>query len=275
VRAANLPYTPAAAIERLKGLQTKYWMIDAEAAIERLGYLLGRTDILLLYRHYFPKAYRESHASPWCASPNGHSPRELEFFQLVSTRLFPIAEAVMDGIDERCDAIPLETAALDPEVIENWSVPWQMLFTFVEGGSGYGESIDWNAVQTWLPPGADLPAPVTSRRGYDVNWKRFLRRAARLHPRLKHLRVALQVAGFSTGNNFLDVPYDMLYNSEMPEWTAENVDWLAKEWRRAQPIIKQANAVTRWLEARPKRLADLIALFNACVTFKPDQEVPA
>jgi hypothetical protein len=259
------------AVARLKEMRHRYWMADAEEAIDWLRRLLDQTHILQLYQAYFPARYHRSKKSLCAEGSEVYSPREMEFFQLVSERLFPIADCILDEIEERSDAIPLETAALDPEGIEDWSMTWKVLFSFAEGCSPYTD-IDWNKVQEWLPPGADLPVAVTSRRDYDVDWKKFFRRAARLHPRLKHLQTAIEVVAFSTGNNFLDIPYDMLYNSDMPDWTVENIDWLAGEWRRAQPIIKKSNAVAKWLEARPQRLADLIALYNACVVFKTAEE---
>ena len=268
---ATASFIPAPeAIQRLKTIQATYWMIDARAAIEHLGALLGRTDILQLYQQFFPGKYRQSTASTRCAHPHsgGHSPREQEFFDLVRQRLFPIAELCFDDDQERLDCIPVDTQALDPEGLQDWKKTWQVLFGLVQGSFA---EVDWNDIQAFLPQGAELPVFVTRRAQFTVDWKRFFRRARRSDPHLKHIRAACECAGFETGNVWLDTTPDLLSYSELPDWDADTLEWLADEWRKAKPIIRGANATADWLEADPTRLAALIRLWNGCVTAKEEK----
>ena len=260
--------SPRMAVDQLEALRNEYWRCDPPEAIARLQWLLGRTDILQLYQANFPAQYRKSKAARRAEKPNGYSPLELEFFALVAKHLFPIADLCFDE-DERCDWIPVETAALDPEGIEDWRTAWQVVFALAQ--DAYTD-VDWNKVAESLPAEAELPAPVIRRGEYEVDWKRFLRRAARADPHLKHLEAMLSMVTFNTGNNFLDITPDMMGSSEMPDWTQENIDWLAKEWQKAQPIIDRAMDVGEWLEAEPQRLADLIRCWNKCITFKETAE---
>ncbi len=168
---ADAPALPSAAqaVQWLKAIQATYWMIDARAAIEHLGALLGRTEILQLYQQLFPGKYRQSKASTHCNPPDGYSQREQEFFNLVRERLFPIAELCFEEDEERLDVIPIETQALDPEGLQDWKLTWQVLFGLVQGA--YAD-VNWNDVQAFLPAGADLPVFVTRRAEYTMDWKR-------------------------------------------------------------------------------------------------------
>ena len=253
------------AIQRLKAIQATYWMIDARAAIEHLGALLGRTDLLQLYQQFFPGKYRRSQASTRCEPPDGYSPREQEFFNLVRERLFPIAELCFEEDEERLDFIPVETQALDPEGLQDWKLTWQVLFGLVQGAFA---EVNWNDVQAFLPAGADLPVFVARRAECTVDWKRVFRRAARSGPHLKHIRASFDCAAFETGNVWLDTTPDMLAYSELPDWNADEIAWLAIEWRKAKPILRRANAVVDWLDAVPSRLAALIRLWNRCTSAK-------
>ncbi len=259
---------PADAVERLKALQDEYWRCDAHEAIDRLCWLLGKTEIIQLYQANFPAQYRKSKASRKADRPNGLSALEKEFFGLVNKHLFPIADIWFDE-DERLDWIPVESLALDPEGIEDWKTSWQVVYALAS--ASYDE-VDWNKVAAFLPAGAELPATVYRREKYAVDWKRFVRRARRADPHLKHLGDMLAMGAFGTGCDFLDIPPDVMGNSEMPDWTQENIDWLTKEWRKGKTIIDRAEAVGDWLNADPQRLADLIRLWNTCITFKKAAE---
>ncbi len=256
------------AVQWLKDLQADYWMINGRAAMEHLGALLGRTDILQLYQKFFPRKYRRSQASTRCEQPAGYSLREQEFFNLVRERLFPIAELCFEEDEERLDFIPVETQALDPEGLQDWKIAWQVLFGLVQGAYA---NVNWNDVQAFLPARAHLPVFVTRRAEYTLNWKRFFRRASRSDPHLKHIRAAFDCAAFETDNVWLDTTPDMLAYSELPDWDADEIEWLAAQWRKAKPILRRANAVVDWLDADPPRLAALIRLWNSCATTKEEQ----
>ncbi len=255
---------PTAAVERLKALQDEYWRCDAREAISRLYGLLGKTEILQLYEANFPVQYRKSKASRKADTPNGYSPLEKEFFALVDKHLFPIGDIWFDE-DERIDWIPLEALGLDTEGIENWKISWQVVYALAS--SCYAE-VNWNEVADFLPDGAELPAPVYRREQYAVDWKRFERKVRRADPHLKHLDAMLAMGAFDTGCDLLDTPPDVMGNSEMPEWSQENIDWLAKDWQKGKAIIERAHAVGDWLNADPQRLADLIRLWNTCIVFE-------
>ena len=269
---AATPASPAATIEQLKAVRKHYWMINVPEAIDRLKALLGRTDLTRLYQKYFPKAYKASKKSLRAKSPDGHSPREEEFFELVRKYLFPIVDLCLDD-NERVDYIPLDTAALDTEGMEAWKTAWLVIFGLEQEMLA---EIDWNSVMEALPPGSELPGFVEDRQPAKLNVKRFFRAAARHDPHLRGLTVAFAMASFSTGNVFLDTTYDMMSYSEMPIWEDDAIDYFTKEWRAGERLLKRALEAVDWLEVDPARLADLIQMYNRCrVTEEAEKKAAA
>jgi hypothetical protein len=270
--AATARLYPAAALVRLQAMRDLFWLTQPLEAVERLRRMMGSTTIIRLYQHYFPEDYRHSKKSLQCKSACGHSPREIEFFELVGRRLFPVADLAYDYDDERIDYIPVDTCALDPEAMDAWKTPWLIIFGLVQHDFA---DVDWDAVMETLPEEAELPGFVTDRTECRLDEKRFFRRAARLDPHLKDIRLVFCMAAFSTGNVFLDTTYEMLGCSEMPDWNRENMDWLIKEWRRGQVLLDRIDAAIEWLEDDPQRLANLIHLYNQCLIRKERQLPPA
>lgn len=244
------------------------WLLNAGAAIDRLREKLATLELLKLYEQFFPAAYRKSKASTALIHPTGYSPKEIEFFQLVNRRLFPLADFwdVWEPEEiERGYSIPLETAALEADGMSEWPPFWKIMFTLAhpEAGAEWMGELDWNALgAAQLPPGAELPLCVTQGGAVRVNYTAFFTEAAVWMPRLRDLKLAFEYATQGTGNAFLDTDHEMLGCSEMPEWSAGNIEWLAKEWQSALALLKRIHAVRKWLEAKPARLARLIALWN-------------
>ena len=262
--ATAAPLTPDAALTLLRDVSHYYWLTRPDYAVEHLQRMLGRTELVQLYKRCFPKDFRESQKSLRSKSPGAHSPREMEFFDLVRERRFPIDD-IWSGEDEdnRMDYIPIQTYALDDEAIENWRLAWQVIYGLCQE---LVDEVDWNAIMDELPPGTPLPRFVQDRAVFHFDAKRFFRRVHRAGPRLRHIRRVFEMATYSTGNVFLDTTFEMLGNSELPGWDKENIDWLTKQWRRAEPKLERIEAVIDWLEADPQRVADLIRHFNACLT---------
>lgn len=261
--ATTAPLTPDAALILLRDVSHSYWLTRTDRAIERLQWMLGRTELVKLYKRCFPRDFHESKKSLRSKSPGAHSPREMEFFDIVRERRFPIDD-IWSGEDEdnRMDYISIQTYALDDEAIENWRLAWQVIYGLCQE---LVDEVDWNAIMDQLPPGSPVPRFVETRAPFGFDSGRFFRRVHRMSPRLKYIRRVFEMATFSTGNVFLDTTYEILGNSELPDWSKENIDWLTNQWRRAEPILERIESLIDWLEADHQRLAELIRHFNACL----------
>lgn len=246
-----------------------YRRTNAEVAIQRLMEFRDSLVMVDLYEHYFPKEFKRSHASANRRTPNCYSPLEIEFLRLVNWWRFPIGDFYEDE-ESFSLCIPLETMAMDDQNINEWEPVWQILYTLDCGGT---DVTDWNALAAWLPTSATLPVCVTQRGQLQVQWKAFFRQAAQISPKLIDLQLAMAYATWDTGNSFLDVTYEMLGKSELPDWSQQNVDYLTEEWRKAQSLLKRANAVHDWLNKDPRRVARLIALYNVHTKIKATPQV--
>ncbi len=243
------------------------WLLNAQLAIEHLREKLAMLELLKLYERFFPSAYRRSKASTTLAHLTGYSPKEIEFFRLVNRRLFPIADFwdIWEPEElERTFSIPLETEALEASAMSDWPPFWKIMFTLAnpEAAAEWMREIDWNELETLLPPGAELPLCVTQGGGVRVNYTAFFKAAAEWTPRLRELKLVFEYATQGTNNSFLDVDDEMLGYSELPDWSVESLEWLTKEWQAAEAMLKRLHSIRKWLEAKPARLARLIALWN-------------
>jgi len=63
----------------------------------------------------------------------------------------------------------------------------------------------------------------------------------------------------NTGTYFLDMDYEYLCQSELPEWCPEWVEDLSRHWQRAEAIQSSVNQLAEWLEEDPPaRFAELL-----------------
>jgi hypothetical protein len=60
-----------------------------------------------------------------------------------------------------------------------------------------------------------------------------------------------------TGNAWLDVgEMSLAEGGGYPVWNQENVEWLAEEWQRAEPVVDGINRFLDWLNDSPDAVAD-------------------
>lgn len=257
-------------VQALKAHQQQHLlMLNAHAAIFHLNERLETLTLLKLYEQFFPTHYRKSKAPTALLHPTGYSRKELEFFQLVNARLFPIAEMWWDAeAAERWPYIPLETAALEANEMAEWEPFWQFIYTLANPEMfAHAPDLDWNDIAAQLlPPNATLPLCVTYAGQVQVDSRRFFQQAAAWSPKLAQMRVLFDYAHWDTGHPFLDVDQEILGYSELPEWSADNIEWLTQDWQAAQTKLAHICAIRGWLEAKPKRIARLIEIWNDCAT---------
>ena len=257
------------ALVRLKDMT---WWTKPREAIDHLASQMEGAHLLNLYRHYFPKQYAKSRASLKVWPSAAHSPREVEFIQLVGQRLFPVADIGFELADERLDYIPVETFALEDEQMDAWKPVWLILYSLVQGPPG--TLIDWESLTTAFP-GVTLTRPVfvsEEKLTYQVDWTRFFRRvAARYRGHAKGIRLACLYAGYATDNVFLDTTADTLSYSVLPTWTKAEINGLTAEWRQARIMLAQIDAAADWLTDEPEQLDRLIQLWNECTTVTREQ----
>jgi hypothetical protein len=60
-----------------------------------------------------------------------------------------------------------------------------------------------------------------------------------------------------TGNAWLDVgEMSLAEGGGYPVWNQENIEWLAEEWQRAEPVVDGINRFLDWLNSSPEAVAE-------------------
>ena len=253
-------------------------------ALDHLVELQQQTQLLTLYQHYFPREWAQSRTELQPKPDYLYSPRELEFTELVYTRMFPLNywglyDLVQSipmqcarhcarlgaawGFEERLPYVPLEYTAL-----QFWSVQPEHLSLSVRVLASllYGE--EWGSwemllaragISTMLDTGSAIFSTDIS-----FDWQRLRNLSRRAGKPLAWLPDALSVVSHATGSPWLDFDEE---NGHIDEffWTVEDFDWLTSNWKLARPLIYKWNTLHDWLEADPRRLAQVIDLWSRSI----------
>jgi hypothetical protein len=208
--------------------------------------------ILHLYRRYFPQQFAHSIAStriPIQHHEPGYSERELEFFNLVDQRLFPLPEMLFDM--ERLPSIPIYPQGVDWEdERDNMRLSLRAAMALVSDD----DTMLWEA---WLP--AHL-RPEPGERDWD-QLAELCRHARGLTVRFPLL---LELVALDTGNMWLDTNWECAWE-EYP-WEETAMEYLRKEWRKAQHIFAQLNPLLDQMDKHPRYwLKRLVMLWNNAI----------
>ena len=238
----------AAAIQRLHSFR----FVPAREAVEQLTVRQESSRILLLYRRYFPRQFAHSTAStqiPIQQSERGYSERELEFFNLIDRHLFPLPEMMFEA--ERLPSIPIYPQGTDWEdEPENLRLCLRAAMTLVSEEDG----MFWEA---WLPPQL---RPEAGER----NWDRFAELCRNARGLAVRFPLLIELVGHDTGNMWLDTSWEMSWE-EYP-WEETAVEYLKREWRKAQRIFAQLDPLMDQMDKHPRYwLKRLVRLWNSAL----------
>ena len=251
--ASTLPTPPqvvsaATAIQRLRSFR----IIPAREAVEQLTVWQETSRILLLYRRYFPQQFARSTAStliPIHHNERGYSERELEFFNLIDRHLFPLPEMMFDM--ERLSSIPIYPQGVDWEdERDNMRLSLRVAMALVSDDDG----MLWEA---WLPPHL---RPESGER----DWERFGELCRTMKGLAARFPLLLGLAALDTGNMWLDTTWECCWE-EYP-WEGTAMEYLKKEWHKAQRIFAQLNPLLDQIDKHPRYwLKRLVKLWNSAL----------
>jgi hypothetical protein len=238
----------ATAIQRLRSIR----IIPAREAVGQLAVWQESSRILLLYRRYFPQQFAHSTAStliPIHHNEPGYSERELEFFTLIDQHLFPLPEMMFDN--ERLPSIPLYPQGVDWEdERDNMRVSLRAAMALVSDD----DTMLWEA---WLPKHLH---PLSGERDWDC-LAELCRTTKGLTARFPLL---LELVALDTGNVWLDTNWECCWE-EYP-WEETAMEYLKKEWRKAQRIFAQLNPLLDQMDKHPRYwLKRLVKLWNSAI----------
>ncbi len=238
----------ATAIQRLRSFR----IIPAREAVEQLAVWQESSRILLLYRRYFPQSFARSTAStlmPIHHNEHGYSEQELEFFTLVDQHLFPLPEMMFD--EERLSSIPIYPQGVDWEdERDNMRLSLRAAMALVSDD----DTMLWEA---WLPQHL---RPESGER----DWERFAESCRTAKGLAVRFPLLLGLVGLDTGNMWLDTTWECSWE-EYP-WEETAMEYLKKEWRKAQRIFAQLNPLLDQMDKQPRYwLKRLVKLWNSAI----------
>jgi len=115
--------------------------------------------------------------------------------------------------------------------------------------------------ETWLP------SHLRPARG-ERDWDRFAEMCRRAKGLTKRFPLLLDLAALSTGNLWLDSNWEWC-NNDFP-WEEMAVEYLKREWRKAQRIFAQLNPLLDCMDKHPRYwLGRLVKLWNSALKTNP------
>lgn len=249
--------TVSEALNRLRAFHP----FSVQRAIDYLSDQSECLQVLTWYQRYFPEEYANSEAA---VGEAGYCAREIEFFQLVNKRLFPIALWVLEDYSdqeyERYSYIPIEPLGFSlesDEEIDELKLPLQVLVLLIRGTDS---ALVWDEILSQISPSVPRPRTIETKRGsYQMNWDKFSALCQRAEGLIADVPLVVDMLYHNTGNFWLDMSYDNMYTID---WSPENIDSLTAEYRLAEPLIEKFNHVTDELSAHPEGLAQMIRIWN-------------
>jgi hypothetical protein len=225
------------------------------------------TNLLTLYRHYFPAEFSASTTSESIEIIHSgasvltclYSPKEKEFLKLVDDRLFPFyADHLLDEEEEREDLIYLPNFGVDWWTIEFEELErgWQLLL-FITGSvqRDFGLKVEDYTDQ-------EIRAALMTIQDGKVIWDMLNTFSAAKPEPLCYLPIALDMLDHDTGNIFLDSTDET--PAEPLEWSTEDMDFLIEQYKEAGTLNEKAGKLLDWLAASPLHLMEVILLWNEC-----------
>lgn len=235
-------------------------VFQAESYISKL---IGKTRLLNLYCYFFPMEWNNSTA-PLLGEIEegvGISPRELEFLNLVDSKLFPIyVEWFLDLAyedDYELGLIPVVYQDLDywQTDISMMRLAWQLLL-ILSGEVDRGFSLPEE-----YPELLELAEEQFERN--QIPKLDNLKSLCTKHPNriFDNLPLTIQTIGHCTNCVFIDANEES-YSIEA-SWEIEDINWLAEEYKLAKEVWEKVDQFLDWLEVNPiENYKEVIELWN-------------
>ena len=238
-------------------------------AVKYLEQRALRYQLLFLYSYYFPQQYSQSRASVY---PNleeneewsKYTDRELEFLQLINDNLFPLGyldyllEEQMYFIEpSRILVTPLgmgqledyEMSYCDLAIGDKALLPMSILGR--ENLEHWQNHLGEDCYNEWfdaefpsMPPMNEIAHPN------NINYKKLRRLCFKAGSPVCYLPLTLNLLDQNTNNIWLDEDGGWTQGMEGTtiNWSIENIDYLHREYLKAQRILDAVGFLIDWLE---------------------------
>ena len=236
-----------AAITYLRSCQVP---VSVGQGLDYLTQLRESTVLLSLYKANFPHEWEKSTAPCFPeVSKCPYSPREVEFLELIDSKLFPLGLECFEW-DERLPFIPFWPQELDfyQREIEEYDLGQQFLICLYD--SAYLQS-DWSTHFD-----IELGRVITAEQ---IDFERLKHLCSQASEPLCYLYEAISIIDHSTGSIWLDETEESTFYFE---WSQSNLSIFAADWLLAETLNKKAEILCLWLQESNQNQIAIIQLWN-------------
>ncbi|HEX2913748.1 MAG TPA: hypothetical protein VH186_23285 [Chloroflexia bacterium] len=268
-------------LELLKAYRLPLRLPEALAYLSRLQ---SSASLLALYRHFFPVEFARSHAATTPEKGCIYSPREIEFFELVDERFFPLPleyylDLSAESGDERSERIEVLCLGLDWWELDlaDLHPGWQLLLVLMgelELAALFPESPPayWAAREELPWPRESLEEILrednTGENARQIYSQGHLAALEKLVARegegesavLSALPLALRILMHDTGNLWLDPTPETAVDDAY--WCEEDVEYLAAAYAEARRMMEEADRLLDWLTESTEHLSKGVELWK-------------
>lgn len=242
--------TPSLSTNAITYLQSLKVPTQVKDGLDYLEQLRESIILLSLYKINFPEDWNHSTSPVLSFNFNSvHSPRELEFFDLVNERLFPICQNGFE-LDERLSFIPFIPQNFDwySISIDEFEPIEQFLICLYD--SSYLQT-------SWKQHFEINPSDVLTVE--QIDWQKLQSLCQTVPKPLSYLYDVMSIIDHSTGNIWLDAT---LESSIYLEWNQDNIDILTQDWQEALKLKTAFWELKQWLQTEIANQLTLINLWN-------------
>jgi hypothetical protein len=241
---------------------------EAHNALHHLGMIRSGAHIAELYAKFFPKEFTQDqpdYSDPWTLMRFYD-----RFTRLVNQKLFPVDP--FSDIDMAYEEPEYHLRRIPVGFVRNWLWANQQEDYRYTGHDDHLHVVEKLVVSAAdkepVFPDVDFRLPAGHKFGLP-QLHRLCREEKGMIGRLG--LVADAILG-NTNNVWLDVTDEEYHCCEMPEWTEEQVRFLAREWKEARFLTKGVGQFFDWCDSERKVERVKLLLRGAQVPEKEEQE---
>ena len=259
-------------------------------AVEYLKQRELRYQLLFLYSYFFPQQYAKSNALVYSCLEEDNSllrytKREIEFLQLVDKNLFPLNYLDYLLEDETYFAEPesILVTPLGMGQLEDYEMSYydlalgdKILLPMSMIGRQNLENqqlyLGEDCYRDWFEAELSFSLTISEiAHPNSIDFKKLRHMCFQAKKPLCYLPLTLRLLDLNTRNIWLDEEGGWLQGAEGTtiNWSKDNVNYLHREYLKAQRILDAAGSLINWLETDLNtNFQHILKIWNQCSTLK-------
>ncbi len=256
-------------------------------AVKYLEQRALRYQLLFLYSYYFPQQYSQSRASVYPDPEEDewlkYTERELEFLQLVNDNLFPLGylDYLLEEQTYFIESSQILITPLGMGQLEDYEMSYcdlslgdkallPMSILGRENLEHWQNYRSEDCYNEWFNAEfSSMPTMNEIAHPNSIDYKKLRHLCFRMRFPVCYLLITLKLLDQNTNNIWLDEDGGWSQGMEGTtlDWSIENIDYLHREYLKAQKILDAVGSLIDWLESDlTTNFLYLVKIWNQCTT---------